>query len=95
MAPKIGELQITNNALGQPIAGGKVLWLYGYETIGGVELDTGTPLVAVRLLPGTANPDFKEPIVVMLAVSDIENFIKAIRIAEAGLHPGALKGGTA
>lgn len=95
MPPKIGELQIINIPPGQPIAGGKVLWLYGYETIGGVELETGIPIVAVKLFPGAANPDFKEPIIVMVAVADIDNLVKAIRISEAGLHLDVLKGGTA
>jgi hypothetical protein len=94
MPPKIGELQLTNPSPGQPIEG-KILWLHGYEMVGAVELATGTSLVAVKLYPGDANPDFKEPIVVMLAVQDIEDFFKAIRIAEAGLHPGAREGGTA
>jgi len=31
----------------------------------------------------------------MLAVQDIENFFKAIRIAEAGLHSNVRDGGTA
>ena len=95
MPPKIGELQITNNYLGQPIAGGKIIWLYGYETIAGIELETGTPIVAVKFFPGPSNPDFKEPVIVMLAERDIENFLKAIRIAQAGLHPSISEGGTA
>lgn len=94
MPPKIGELQITNHSLGQPIAG-KVFWLYGYETVGAVELETGASVVAVKLYPGPANPDFKEPLVIMLALENIENFIKAIRIAQAGMHTDARNGGAA
>lgn len=86
MAPKIGELQITNHEPGQPIAG-RLFWLQGYETVGAVELETGAAIVALKLYPGVVNPDFKEPIIIMLEVGDIENFFKAIRIAQAGLHP--------
>ena len=94
MPPKTGELQLTTHSPGQPIAG-KVFWLHGYETVGAVELATGTSIVAVKLYPGDGNPEFKEPIVIMLAVQDIENFFKAIRIAEAGLCPNIRDGGTA
>ncbi len=80
MAAKIGGLQLTNHAPGQPITG-TLFWLHGYETVGAVELATGTSIVAVKLYPGDGNPEFKEPIVIMLAVQDIENFFKAIRIA--------------
>ncbi len=94
MPPKMGELQLTNNAPGKPITG-TIFWLHGYETVGAVELETGTAIVAVKLYPGAGNPEFKEPIVIMLAVQDIENFFKAIRIAEAGLHSNVRGGGTA
>ena len=94
MPPKIGELQLTNNAPGQPITG-TIFWLHGYETVGAVELETGAAIVAVKLYPGAGNPEFKEPIIIMLAVQDIETFFKAIRIAEAGLNQGVSNGGTA
>jgi len=94
MPPKIGELQLTNQAPGQPIEG-RIFWLHGYETVGAVELETGVSVVAVKLYPGAGNPDFKEAIIIMLAVQDIDNFFKAIRIAEAGLYPNIRNGGTA
>ena len=94
MPPRDDELKITNHALGKPIAG-KILWPSGYETTGAVELETGTPVVAVKLYPITGDAAFTEPIVIMLAVKDLENFIKAIRIAEAGLNPDVRNGGTA
>ena len=93
MPPKMGELHFTNNAPGVPITG-TIFWIHGYETIGAVELETGTAIVAVKLYPGPGNSDFKEPLVVMLAVQDIENFFKAIRIAEAGLHSNIREGAT-
>ena len=77
MPPKFGELQLTTTAPGQPITGA-IFWLHGYETVGAVELATGTSIVAVKLYPGAGNPEFKEPLVIMLAVQDIENFFKAI-----------------
>jgi hypothetical protein len=90
----MGELQLTNNSPGQPITG-TIFWLHGYETVGAIELETGAAIVAVKLYPGAENPEFKEPIVIMLAVQDIENFFKAIRIAQAGLHPAVHEGGSA
>lgn len=94
MPPKIGELQTINHTPGEPIIG-SIFWLHGYETVGAVELETGTEIVAVKLFPGAANPEFKEPLVIMLAVQDIETFFKAIRIAEAGLHSRVVDHGTA
>ncbi len=67
----------------------------GYETSGAVELETGTPIIAVKLFPVAGNPEFTEPIVLMLAVQNIENFFKAIRIAEAGLHGAVRNSGSA
>jgi hypothetical protein len=94
MPPGDDELKITSHSLGKPIAG-KLLWLSGYETTGAVELETGTAVVAVKIFPIAGDAEFTEPIVIMLAVEDLENFIKAIRIAEAGLHPDVRNGGTA
>jgi len=94
MPPRDDELTITNHSLGKPIAG-KLLWPFGYETTGAIELETGTPVVAVKIFPIAGDAEFTEPIVIMLAVENLENFIKAIRIAEAGLHQQFLSGGTA
>jgi len=94
MPPRDGELKITNHSLGKPITG-KLLWLSGYETTGAIELETGTPVVAVKIHPIAGDAEFTEPIVIMLAVQDIENFFKAIRIAEAGLHRSVRDRGTA
>lgn len=94
MPPRDGELKITNHSLGKPIAG-KLLWLSGYETTGAIELETGTPVVAVKIIPIAGDAEFTEPIVIMLAVQDIEDFFKAIRIAQSGLHPAIRDGGSA
>ena len=94
MPPRDGELKIADHSLGKPITG-KLLWLSGYETTGAIELETGTPVVAVKIFPIAGDVEFTEPIVIMLAVENLENFIKAIRIAEAGLHPDVRNGGTA
>jgi hypothetical protein len=94
LPPRDGELKITNHSLGKPIVG-RLLWPSGYETTGAVELETGTPVVAVKIYPMAGDAEFTEPIVIMLAVENLENFIKAIRIAQAGLHPDIHNGGTA
>ncbi len=94
MPPRDSELKITNQSLGKPISG-KLLWPSGYETTGAVELETGTPVVAVKIYPITGDAEFTEPIVIMFAVENLETFIKAIRIAEAGLHQDVRTGGTA
>jgi hypothetical protein len=90
----MGELQFTNNTPGQPITG-RIFWLHAYETVGAIELETGAAIVAVKLYPGAGNMEFKEPLVIMLAVQDIEKFFKAIRIAEAGLPQDVRTGGSA
>ena len=89
-----GELQITHHTLGKPIEG-KLFRPYSYETIGAVELETHASAVVIKLHPAAGDPDFKEPVVILLHLENLENFIKAIRIAEAGLHPAVRKGGTA
>lgn len=89
-----GELQLTHHTLGQPIEG-KLFRPYSYETLGAVELETHASAVVIKLNPAAGDPDFKEPFVVLLRLNDLENFIKAIRIAEAGLHPAVREGGSA
>jgi hypothetical protein len=84
----------TNRSLGKPIAG-KFLWLAGYETTGAIELETGTPVVAVKIIPMAGVAEFTEPIIIILAVQDIDDFFKAIRIAESRINLHVRKGGTA
>jgi hypothetical protein len=88
----IGELQITHHTPGKPIEG-KLFRPYAYETLGAVEAETYAAAVVIKLHPAAGDPDFKEPFV-LLRLNDLENFIKAIRIAEAGLHPAVREGGT-
>ena len=88
-----GEVQLTNQTPGQPIEG-KLFRPYSYETLGAIELATQACAVVIKLNPATGDPDFKEPFVVLLRLDDLESFIKAIRIAEAGLHPAVRNGGS-
>jgi hypothetical protein len=89
-----GELQITNHTLGQPIAG-KLFRPFAYETVGAVELEMTASVIAIKLYPNAGDPDFKEPVVVLLRMENVEAFVRAIRIAQAGLHPDVRKGGSA
>lgn len=92
--PLPGELQITDRMVGQPIEG-KLFRPSAYETVGVFELETGASAVVIKLYPVAGDPDFKEPVVVLLHLENLEPFIRAIRIAEAGLHPDVRKGGSA
>jgi hypothetical protein len=92
--PLPGELQITNYTLGKPIAG-KLFRPFAFETVGAVELETTASVIAIKLYPAAGDPDFKEPIVILLHMENVEAFIRAIRIAQAGLHPDIRKGGSA
>jgi len=84
--PLPGELQITSRMVGKEITG-KLFRPYAYETVGAVELETGASAVVIKLYPAADDADFKEPVVVLLHLENLEPFIRAIRIAEAGLHP--------
>jgi len=90
---RLGELRITTNVVGKPVEG-KLFRPYGYETIGVFLLDTALPCVAIKLYPVAGDPEFKEPLVVALAEENIDDFIRAVRIAQAGIASDALKGGT-
>jgi hypothetical protein len=87
-----GELQLTQLRLGQPIEG-KLLRPFAYETIGAVEFCTGAAGVAIAIYPNADDPDFKEPVVLLLTLENLDPFIRAIRIAEANIDPNMLSGG--
>ena len=88
-----GELQITTNKLGQEVTG-KLFRPYAFETVGAISLDTGVVAVAIKLFPAAADPDFKEPVVVLLSEENVEAFIRAIRIALGGVAADVRKGGS-
>ncbi len=90
--PLPGELQITSRMVGKEITG-KLFRPYAYETVGAVELETGASAVVIKLYPAADDADFKEPGVVLLHLENLVPFIRAIRIAEAGLHPDVRNGG--
>ena len=90
----ISELQLIHHTPGKPIEG-KLFRPYAFETLGAVEAETHAAAVVIKLHPATGDPDFKEPVVILLHLENLENFIKAIRIAEAGLHPVVREGGSA
>ena len=88
-----GELQITTPKPGQEITG-KLFRPYAFETVGAISLDTGAVAVAIKLFPTAGDPDFKEPVVVLLSEENVENFIRAIRIALGGVAADVRKGGS-
>jgi hypothetical protein len=94
MPPRDGELQITTIPIGQEITG-KLFRPYAFETVGAHSLDTGAFAVAIKLFPTAADPDFKEPVVILLHEENVEAFIRAIRIAQAGMPESVRKGGAA
>lgn len=90
MSSMDGGLQISTNRMGKEVAG-KLFRPYAFETVGAVSLEVSGLFIAITLYPTAADPEFKEPVVIMLADENVENFIKAIRIAQAGL--GAVRKG--
>jgi hypothetical protein len=87
-----GELQISKHKLGTEISG-KLLRPYAYETVGAMSLDTDGSAVAIKFFPRAGDKEFTEPLVVLLTEENIENFIRAIRIAQGGMVPLS-KGGS-
>ena len=88
-----GELQITTPKPGQEITG-KLFRPYAFETVGAIRLDTGVVAVAIKLFPMAGDPDFKEPVVVLISEENVEVFIRAIRIALGGVAADVRKGGS-
>ena len=88
-----GELQITTSKLGQEISG-KLFRPHTFETVGAISLDTGAVAVAIKLFPMAGDPDFKEPVVVLISEENVEVFIRAIRIALGGIAADVRKGGS-
>ena len=88
-----GELKITTNEIGQEITG-KLLRPHTFETVGAISLDTGVVAVAIKFFPTVADPDFREPVVVLLSEENVEAFIRAIRIALGGVAADVRKGGS-
>jgi hypothetical protein len=86
-------LQITTPKLGQEISG-KLFRPHTFETVGAISLDTGAVAVAIKLFPMAGDPDFKEPVVVLISEENVEVFIRAIRIALGGVAADVRKGGS-
>ena len=93
MPTRNGELQITTPKLGQEISG-KLFRPHTFETVGAISLDTGAVAVAIKLFPMAGDPDFKEPVVVLISEENVEVFIRAIRIALGGIAADVRKGGS-
>ncbi len=88
-----GEFQFTEK-LGQEIRG-KLLRPHAFETVSALSLDTGVFAIAITIFPAADDPEFKEPVVILVSEDNIERFITAIRLAQAGAHPVVRKEGTA
>jgi hypothetical protein len=93
MASIDDEFQFTQR-LGQEITG-KMLRPHAYEAVSVLSLDTGVFALALTIFPTAGDPEFKEPVVVLLSEDSVERFIRAIRLAQAGTHPVVRKEGTA
>ena len=79
--------------IGKPLSG-KILRLFGYETVGACDLGAPEITVAITFYPRAGDADFTEPVVVLLAEGDVEKFISAIRVAHARNSPALRKGGS-
>jgi hypothetical protein len=89
-----GELRITTDKIGKEITG-KLLRPCAFEAVIAISLDTGVFAVAITIFPTAADPEFKEPVIILLAEEDVDPFIRAIRIAQAGTPLDVRKGASA
>jgi hypothetical protein len=94
MPPKDGELRITRDKIGKEITG-KLLRPYAFEAVVTFSLDTGVFALAVTIFPIAEDPEFKEPVVILLPEANVESFIRAIRIAQADVPLEVRKGTSA
>jgi hypothetical protein len=87
------EFQFTDR-LGQEITG-KLLRPHAYEAVSVLSLDTSVFAIAITIFPATDDPEFKEPVVILISEDNVERFIRAIRLAQAGARPVVRKEATA
>ena len=87
------ELRLITKEVGQEITG-ELFRPYAFETSVVISLETGVYAVAIKLFPAAADPDFKEPVVVLLSEENVEAFIRAIRISLGGVAADVRKGGS-
>jgi hypothetical protein len=85
------EIRLITKEVGQEITG-KLFRPSAFETSVVVSLETGVYAVAIKLFPNVGDPHYSEPVVVLVSDADIENFIRAIRIAQAA-SPADLRQG--
>ena len=85
------ELRLITKEVGQEITG-ELFRPYAFETSVVISLETGVYAVAIKLFPNVGDPNFGEPVVVLLSDANVENFIRAIRIAQAA-SPADLRQG--
>jgi hypothetical protein len=88
-----GEFKFTQR-LGQEITG-KMLRPHAFESVSALTLDTSVFAIAITIFPAAGDPEFKEPVVILLSEDSVERFIKTIRLAQAGAHPVVREEGTA
>jgi hypothetical protein len=87
------EFQFTQK-LGQEITG-KLLRPRAFESVSALSLDTGVFAIAITIFPAADDPEFKEPVVILVSEDNVERFIRTIRLAQAGARPVVRKEGTA
>jgi hypothetical protein len=93
MSSTDGDFQFTEK-LGQEITG-KLLRPRAFETVSALSLDTGVFAIAITIFPTVDDPEFKDPVVILVSEDNVERFITAIRLAQAGARPVVRKEGTA
>jgi len=71
---------------------GPVLRPTWYLTAGALDHKSGGVAVALTIVPALGDPDFKEPVTVMVAEKDVDLLVKLLRTAQ-GLMPAAVREG--
>jgi hypothetical protein len=88
------ELRITTDKIGQEITG-KLLRPHTFEAALAISLDRGVFAVAITIVPAAEDPEFKEPVVILLPEANVDSFIRAIRIVQADTPLDTRKGASA
>jgi hypothetical protein len=88
-----GEVQITDRVAPGQTVDGPFLRPVRFWSVGVLDYKTNGPAVVFTLVPAAGDPDFKEPVTVMIAEHDIDLVVKALRTAQ-GLMPPAVRDGS-
>lgn len=86
------EVQIIEKLVPGREIDGPVLRPTWYLTAGALDHKSGGVAVALTIVPALGDPDFREPVTVMVAEKDVDLLVKLLRTAQ-GLVPATVREG--